>query len=76
MSPESFTNVLLITLISIISAMGGVVYKRITELINKVTALLIAHNNHTNEIANLKDDILDHKVRIDYLEKNKADKTA
>jgi hypothetical protein len=74
MSPESFTNVLLITLISLITTIGGVGYKKITELINKVTALLLAHNNHKNEMTNIKEDILDHKVRIDYLEKNKVDK--
>lgn len=74
MSPESFTNALLITLISLITAIAGVGYKKINELIAEVRAFRFSDQQRENQITNILDDITDHTKRISQLENNKQSK--
>ncbi len=69
MSPESFTNALLITLITLIGFVGGTNIKKINELIKEVRALLLSDMSTRKDIDFLKRDIEDHERRISELEK-------
>ena len=57
MSPESFTNALLITLISLIAYIGKVSITKIDELIIKVGALLLSDVANKIDIVQLKSDV-------------------
>lgn len=70
MSPESFTNALLIALISLIAFIGGVGIRKINELIRDVRALLLSDLNHKKDIISLQEDVDDHEDRISELEKH------
>lgn len=70
MSPESFTNALLIALIALIGFVGGTNIKKINELIKEVRALLLSDLNNKKDINELQRDVRDLEERISKLESN------
>jgi hypothetical protein len=68
MSPESMTNVLLITLISLIAFIGKIALGKINDLIKDVKSLLMSDMLNKNNISNLQNDIENHETRINNLE--------
>ena len=63
------TNALLITLITLISAIAGVGYKKVNELMADVKALLRATDKHSSRIDELRRDLDDIEERVSDLEK-------
>lgn len=70
MSPESMTNVLLITLITLLGFIGTIGIKKINELIADVRALLLSDLNNKKDIISLQESSHDHEIRIKGLENN------
>jgi hypothetical protein len=68
MSPESMTNVLLITLISLIAFMGRLALSKINDLIKDVKSLLMSDMLNKNNISNLQNELANHETRINNLE--------
>ena len=63
------TNALLVLLISLISAIAGIGYKKFNELMADVKALLRASDKHTDHIDLLRKDLDELTDRVEDLEK-------
>ena len=65
---DSFTNVLLIVLISLIGFIGKVSYQKLNEVFDKIERILMSDVGREKDIKRLQDDIEDHEKRIDNIE--------
>ena len=70
MSPESMTNALLITLITLLGFIGSIGIRKINELIIEVRTLLLSDLNNKKDIISLQKAVESHEDRLKGLEDN------
>jgi len=67
---DSFTNLLLITLITLLGYIGKIFYDKLEETLKRIEDILLSDVGQKKDIEGIKEDVKDHEVRITYLEKN------
>jgi polyhydroxyalkanoate synthesis regulator phasin len=65
---DSFTNVLLITLITLLGYIGKVFYDKMEDVLKRIEQILLSDVSQKKDIENLKEDMEDHETRITHLE--------
>ena len=68
---DSFTNFLLITLITLLAFIGKMFYEKLTTLIGEIRAIMLSDVANKKDIDNLKQEVREHDGRISFLERNK-----
>jgi hypothetical protein len=68
---DSFTNLLLITLITLLGYIGKVFYDKMEDVLKRIEQILLSDVGQKKDIENLKEDLEDHEIRITSLEKSK-----
>ena len=68
---DSFTNVLLITLIGLLGTIGKIFYDKMEETLKRIEQILLSDVRQIKDIEGIKEDVKDHETRITSLEKNK-----
>jgi hypothetical protein len=66
---NSFTNLLLVMLITLIGYIGKTLYSELKEFSKKIEDIIIADVNTRKDVAQLQKDVTDHEERIIDLEK-------
>ena len=66
---DSFTNLLLIMLITLLGFIGKVFYEKIETVLKRIEEILLSDLSQKKDIEQLQDDREDHEKRITYLEK-------
>ena len=65
---DSFTNILLVSLISLVAWLGKALYDKLDEIIKNQSAIMQANERSRTEIEMLKHNQVDHEARIRILE--------
>lgn len=65
---DEFTNILLITLISLLGAISKIFYDKMEDLLKRIEQILLSDVSQKKDIESVQDDIKDHETRITNLE--------
>lgn len=65
---DSFTNLLLITLITLLGYIGKVFYDKIEDVLKRIEQILLSDVGQAKDIQKNTEDIKDHESRITTLE--------
>ena len=65
---DQFTNILLITLISLLGAISKIFYDKMDHVLRRIEQILLSDKAQEKDIENMKEDIRDHETRISKLE--------
>lgn len=68
MSPESFTNALLIALIGLIGVVSKIVLAKFNEILKDLKTLMTSSTAHNYDIVQIKKDLIDIEKRVDAIE--------
>ena len=66
---DSFTNLLLVTLITLLGYIGKVFYDKMEDVLKRIEQILLSDVSQKNDIKNVQDDLHEHEERITALEK-------
>lgn len=66
---DSFTNVLLITLITLLGYIGKVFYDKMEDVLKRIEQILLSDVSQKKDIESIKEDVKDHETRLTTLEK-------
>lgn len=66
---DSFTNLLLVTLITLLGYIGKVFYDKIEDVLKRIEQILLADVGQAKDIQKNTEEIRDHEIRITTLEK-------
>lgn len=72
---DSFTNLLLVVLITLLGFIGKVFYEKVEDIFRKIESILLSNMSHNKDIEQLQEDADDHETRITHLENNKKQKS-
>lgn len=65
---DSFTNLLLVALITLLGYIGKVFYDKMEEALGKIEQILMDDVGQKKDIESIKEDVCDHETRITKLE--------
>lgn len=68
---DSFTNLLLVTLITLLGYIGKVFYDKMEDVLRRIEQILLSDVSQKKDIEGIKEDVSNHETRITVLEKEK-----